>query len=276
MASQATALPGFDVLSASGPDAASFLQGQLASDVRALAPGDWQWSCYLTPQGRTQSVFALFRAGADEFLLAVPGAMAEAVRERLARFRLRSKVELAIDPERRVAGELDVADGAPSVADAHVAAMPGSRRLIVRGGMAPTSDADVSARWRLADIANGVPVLTAAVTDGHTPQALSLARLGAYSVKKGCYPGQEIVARTHFLGRSKRALARFGGASDSLPAPGTELLGGAASEPAGTVISAAAKGSHGFEVLAVVRDGLSSLRLPGSPDTPLEPLPFDD
>ena len=79
----ANLLPGYGVLRASGPDADAFLHAQLASDVRALTPGAWQWSCYLTPQGRTQSVFVLFRAAASEFLLAAFGVPAISLRGRL-------------------------------------------------------------------------------------------------------------------------------------------------------------------------------------------------
>ena len=263
MTPQASALPGFGVLRASGPDAAAFLQAQLASDVRSLDPGERQWSCYLTPQGRTQSVFVLFRTGADEFLLAVPGGLGEAVRERLTRYRLRSKVELALDAEWHVAGAFDGGDH------------PGGRALRVTREALSDASPETGARWALGDIAAGVPVLTAAVTDGHTPQALSLDRLGAYSVKKGCYPGQEIVARTHFLGRSKRALARFECPSDHVPAPGDEIVAGASREPAGTVISAAAKGSRVTELLATLREGQSGLALRGVPEARLVALEFE-
>jgi len=271
----ANLLPGYGVLRASGPDADAFLHAQLASDVRALAPGAWQWSCYLTPQGRTQSVFVLFRAAASEFLLAVPGELAEAVRERLARYRLRSKVELTLDPQWRVAGALPGCDRGSVGADALVAEIPGSRSLCVTREPLPAAGPDTIARWALADIATGVPVLTSAVTDGHTPQALSLDRLAAYSVKKGCYPGQEIVARTHFLGRSKRALARFECAADALPAPGSELVAGGSNEALGTLISAAHRGSGAIELLAVVRFGHTGMHLAGASENLLQALSFE-
>ena len=274
MTQSASALPGFGVLRASGPDAAVFLHAQLASDVRALEPRDWQWSCYLTPQGRTQSAFLLFRAAPDEFLLAVPGDLAAPVHERLSRYRFRSRLELALDPEWQALGALE--PGAPGDPrdGTLVAALPGSRRLLLARGARAGIDPDAALRWQLADIEHGVPVLTAAVTDGHTPQALSLDRLAAYSVKKGCYPGQEIVARTHFLGRSKRALARFEFESESPPAPGTDVVAAASAEPAGTVISAARKGSRAIELLATMREGRSGLHLAGRPETALRSLAF--
>ena len=268
-------LPGCDVLRASGPDAAAYLQAQLASDVRALEPGNWQWSCYLTPQGRTQSAFVLFRPGPEEFLLAVPGGMAEPVRERLVRYRFRSKVELVVDPEWRVAGAFGAAPASAHGGRACAAAIPGARHLLVARAEAREPDAAAADRWLLADIATGVPVITAAVTDGHTPQALSLDRLAAFSVKKGCYPGQEIVARTHVLGRSKRTLARYACDADSPPPPGAGLVAGPAGDAAGTVISAACKGPRAIELLATVREGLAGLHLAGAPEAPLRPLDFE-
>ena len=266
-------LPDYDVLRAEGPDAAAFLQAQLANDVRSIGPSGWQWNCYLTPQGRVQSVFPLFLAGSDVFLLAIPGGLAQAVRERLARYRLRSRLELAVDPGYVVGGSFG--DDAPdAVADAYSAELPGSRRLVVAPGARAPEDAEALARWRVADVETGIPVLTAAVSDAHTPQALSLSRLGAYSVKKGCYPGQEIVARTHFLGRSKRALVRFESDDDGPPAPGVELVSCSGNEPVGTVISAAAKAGRGFALLAVVRENHASVRVAGASEAPLRVLEF--
>ena len=266
-----TSLPGYGVLRASGPDAASFLQGQLANDVAALATGAWQWNCYLTPQGRVQSVFPLFRIEDDSFLLAVPGDLAGALRERLSRYRLRSKLELELDPGWRAYGTFGAAAAAPGT---QVAELPGSRRLLVTRAATGEVEPAALARWLGADVAAGIPVLTEPVADTHTPQALSLDRLAAYSVKKGCYPGQEIVARTHFLGRSKRSLGRYCGSAESLPPPAAELVAADSGELAGSVISAAAKAGRGFELLAVVREGYAGLRVSGPAGTLLEALAF--
>mgnify|MGYP003511505905 CR=1 FL=1 len=89
--------------------------------------------------------------------------------------------------------------------------------------MSTATETAGDAAWELADIDDGVPWIHPAVADRETPQALGLERLGAYSVHKGCYPGQEIVARTHFLGRSKRSLLRFRASSSEVPAPGDAL-----------------------------------------------------
>jgi folate-binding protein YgfZ len=276
-------LPDYGVLTAVGPDSIAFLQAQLANDVRALAQGDWQWNCYLTPQGRVQSVFPLLRAGLDRLLLIVPGNMAEPVRERLGRYRLRSKVALEVDSSWSVFGELgDAHTTSPpktmAVESANperwTLAIPGSRHLIaVRE---PTVEAIPAAlsEWRRRAIAEGIPELTGKVSDQFTPQALSLERLPAYSVKKGCYPGQEIVARTHFLGRSKRALARLRGAFSDVPEPGAEVASADATTVLGTVIAASALAGSGFEALAAVREDGDSPTALGLAGGPVERLAF--
>ena len=110
----------------------------------------------------------------------------------------------------------------------------GARTL--RIGTAPAIDAaDALARWKAFDLAHGLPRLTASQAEQWTPQMLSLERLGAFSVKKGCYPGQEIVARTHFLGQVKRGLSLF--EADGEVMPGAEVRNG--EHVLGTVVSVA-------------------------------------
>src|SRR5690606_15176201 len=106
---------------------------------------------------------------------------------------------------------------------------------VCQGCSAPTDD-DALARWRAYDIAHGLPRPGPATLDAFTPQQLSLDRLRAYSVRKGCNPGQEIVARTHFLGQAKRGLALLG--CGEVPAPGAQVM--EADRGIGTVVAAAA------------------------------------
>lgn len=224
-------LPAMGALRVEGRDAAAFLQSQLAGDLRALADGGRQWNCYLTPQGRTQSVFVLERETPERFRLYVPEGMAGAVAERLKRYVLRSKASLALE-------------------------------------VVPPADPAVEAARRLHCIALGVPLLDASVADQFTPHALSLERWAAFSTTKGCYPGQEIVARTHFLGRSKRALARLAG-DGGKPAAGAKLADG------GTIVCAEGTPT-GFEALAVLHEDAASdsLRFDASIATNLRRVDF--
>src|SRR5690606_32836225 len=122
----------------------------------------------------------------------------------------------------------------------------GGARTLRIGPEAAAQDAGSAARWRACDLAHGLPRLDPAQREQWTPQQLSLDRLRAYSVKKGCYPGQEIVARTHFLGQAKRGLVRLQGAA--VAGPGEVAAGdGASNRPIGQVICAS-----GDEALAVM------------------------
>ena len=212
----------------SGRDALAFAQAQFANDVSLLVDDAWQWSLWLSPKGRVIALFALLRLGPESLLLWLPDAVAAQLAEQLLRFRFRSKLEITPLPHVSIAGSF-----ASPVA--HGFAAEGSRAAITRGAggdwrqivldlgasqdrtlllraetdATTQSDPGTDARWRLQDIAHGLPRLGPEQVEAYTPQMLGLERLRAFSVKKGCYPGQEIVSRTHFLGQAKRSLQRF-------------------------------------------------------------------
>jgi len=272
-----TRLDDYSVVQAEGPQARDFLQAQLASDVSTLVPGAWQWSCYLTPQGRVQAVFPLLCIAHDRYLLPVARGMASDVLGRLGRYRLRSKLTLSAPDDLCVWATWSPPVGGPDAgASWGLQPFAASSARMVLGPPATDDTADATWRWRLECIAHGVPELAAAASDQHTPQGLSLDRLGAYSVKKGCYPGQEIVARTHFLGRAKRESRRLRGALGDVPAIGARIESCIDGSPLGSVIAACGTGCGGFELLAVLTSSLPNdvrMRIESRPDdTPLEAL----
>jgi folate-binding protein YgfZ len=246
-------LSGFEVLAVDGPQAGAFLQAQLMNDVAALAVGRWQWNGWLTPKGRVVALFALLRVGEDAFRLVLPDVPAEELRAALARYVFRAKVALRVEAGLACAAGF-AADGARRDA---VAACDGgwvidlsgdaaARRLwLLPPAACAAADPGTDAAWREADLRHGLPRLSAAQREAWTPQMLSLQRLHAFSVKKGCYPGQEIVARTHFLGQAKRGLELVAGAGleegAALTAPDGAALG--------TIVST---GRAGTLALAVV------------------------
>lgn len=212
--------PGFfplddhSVLALEGPEAIAFAHAQFSSDVAALAVGHWQWSTWLTAKGRVLAVFALLRTGEHALRLVLPDVDAAELADALRRYVFRRKVTLAARPDLRVAGAFaapaqargpllagDEANGLEL--DYGTAALP--RTLRLAGGPGATEPASTEA-WSVADLRLGLPRLPPSQREQWTPQQLALDRLAAFSVKKGCYPGQEIVARTHFLGRAKREL----------------------------------------------------------------------
>lgn len=246
---QVFALPGQRLIALEGRDAAVFAQAQFMNDVKGLADGHWQWSGWLTPKGRVIALFALLRLSDQRIWLAVPDADAGALALALRRFVFRSKVAIELREDRVIEGRFGAPEQAAGVAVAgdaedwleiDLSGEGGARALrIVPVAQAAAADAALAAQWALADLRHGLPRLPASQAEQWTPQQLSLDRLRAYSVKKGCYPGQEIVARTHFLGKAKRGLALFAG-----PAPveaGAEVRGESAA--LGTVAASASDGA---------------------------------
>lgn len=220
------ALPDIAVVTLSGRDAVAFAQAQFMSDVAALAPGHWHWSGWLTPKGRVIALFAVLRGDVESLYVLLHDADPAAFVSSLQRFVFRSKVMIGIDRDAHVSGALRI----PSVARGHEAHIDGDAieldlgtdahpRTLQVGPTAAPSDPDAHARWRALDMAFGLPRLPADQADSWTPQQLSLDRLRAFSVRKGCYPGQEIVARTHFLGQVRRGLVALR-APDAAPRVG--------------------------------------------------------
>lgn len=221
-------LPEQAVVSLHGADAATFAQAQFMNDVAALPDRHWHWSGWLTPKGRVQALFALLKFDARTLWLLLPDGDAQTLADALQRFVFRSKVKLQVRDDLHVAGAF--AAGSASAArfegDAERGVQldmsgDGGARSLWIGTEACAEDTDAVRRWQAFDLRHGLPRLPASQREHWTPQQLSLSRLQAYSVKKGCYPGQEIVARTHFLGQAKRGLVLLQGAA--APAAGSEV-----------------------------------------------------
>ncbi len=234
------ALPLPQLIEITGPDAVAFAQAQFASDVHALANGHWQWSAWLSAQGRVRAFFHLLRDDDKSLRLLLRGGSAVRLRDALARYVLRAKLQLRVIEDVQTClieqrSDSDRADALPAgnsidtVAQSTRIALPGStpRWLLLRATSAAAIDTDSSlaarTRWALADIDAGIVTLDAALEEKLLPDWIGLGELGATSVSKGCYPGQEIVARLHFKGGNKRWLHRIAFRSDVLPAPGMPL-----------------------------------------------------
>lgn len=207
------ALPDHAVVTFQGPDAAAFAHAQFANDVTALAPGQWQWNAWLTPKGRVIALFALLRLDAETLWAVLPDLPVEDFITPLQRFVFRRKLKITARPDLRVAGTVGTAAGAEGARFGERDGALWLDRSSERGarswwiGQAESTQASTdSGDWLIQDLRDGIPRLPADQREQWTPQQLSLDRLQAYSVKKGCYPGQEIVARTHFLGKAKRGL----------------------------------------------------------------------
>lgn len=273
-------LPPTAVLRIQGEDAQAFLQGQTTCDMRQVTATQSSLGALCNPQGR---VIATFRVVRDEvgFLLLLAADLAEKVAERLKVYVLRSKVEIKTSDLAVFGVTLIDSDSLPGILEAlpeprgaavrthgiHWLRMPSpGKRLLALGEvetaramwlrLVETLEASESQAscWQLMDIRAGLPTVTAATSEEFLPQMLNLDKLGAISFDKGCYTGQEVIARTHYRGQVKRRLYRARLASPHTPVPGAKLV--AEDETVSQVVNAAAA-DPGQEILAVVRCDLA-------------------
>jgi folate-binding protein YgfZ len=207
------------VLALRGPDTARFLQGQLAADIESLAPANSCFTGLHNPQGRVIALIALARVSHEEFLAVLPRELVSAVLQRLNRYVLRARVRLADESGNlRVLG-LDSGDAGGIIP---IARIEWRGRALVVADQAPgvTQDPKALAAWEGADIAAGIPQVYARTSEQFIAQMLNLDLLGGISFDKGCYTGQEIIARAHYRGRVKRRLQRWRHAGAAALAPG--------------------------------------------------------
>jgi folate-binding protein YgfZ len=228
-------LSGPVVVRFSGADTHAFAQAQFSNDLRPLTDGQWQWSSWLTAKGRVISVFQLLRIDDQQLLAIFHDGDGANVAEALRRFVFRRKVSIAVEADWAISARFAAPTDARSDTfhtyptgmlelDQGSAALPRTLRLEATSEIQPFAAQEQDAfalAWRQADLRLGLPRLDASQVEVWTPQQLGLDRLNAVSVKKGCYPGQEIVARTHFLGKAKRSLQLL--ACSHAVAPGTQV-----------------------------------------------------
>lgn len=285
-----------------GADAGTFLQGQLSCDVEGLAPDQATLGCYCTPQGRMLANFLLWRDG-DALRVALAGDVSSAVEKRLRMFVLRSKVEIAnIDAQLVLLGvagsggvrALQEAIGTVPAKPMDLRSVDGVTAVRLRGEQllvaAPAQHAPElwqqlcatltpigTAAWQWLDIIAGVPLVTGPTQDRFVPQMANLELIGGINFRKGCYTGQEVIARAQYRGKVKRRmyLAHVVGAEAHA---GDEVVGGG--EPTGgMIVNAAPSPEGGYDVLAVLQDAAvaaGDLRL-GAADGPqleIRALPY--
>lgn len=253
-------LDDFGVLRIQGPDTLRFLQGQLSNDMELLQPRQSLLAGLHNPQGRTVAVLRLFALAANDVLVVLPRDLAAPVLSRLRRYVLRAKLTLGDEsPAWGVVGVRTPAPEAPAIASGVAACVDGSasRWMLVmpHPGIAGNIQLPAGTRalsrgeWRQADIAAGLPQVYAATSEAFVAQMLNLDCVSAVSFRKGCYTGQEIIARAHYRGRVKRRMQRFRVRAHAVPAPGdTGRLGDGRSF---VVVDATPSGEAAIELLAV-------------------------
>jgi folate-binding protein YgfZ len=285
------ALPDLGCIAIRGDDARTFLHAQLARDIAALDQRSAPLAGWHDARGRVRALFRVLPLP-DGWLLLTPRDAIDSAIGRLRMYVLRARVTLTSAPDWHVAA-LVGGDGAALAALGVTQSLPrdgvavrDSLRFVRLGPEAVLAVGEAAALETLArqlpagsqdlawlsEIRLGLPAITAALAERFVAQMLNLDLLGAVSFDKGCYPGQEVIARVHNLGSVKRRMRRYALSSPSPPAPGTSVLG-ADGAAAGEVVRAAATGS-GVELLAVVEHSRRHALTIGDPRRPLLELPL--
>jgi hypothetical protein len=276
------ALSHLGLIKAHGADTLTFLQGQLTNDVYQVSYEYGQLTAYCSLKGRVLALFRLFQRDAG-YYLATLREQVEPMIKRLRLFILRSQVRLedasdelpgiglsGPNAARLLASALGRApagvDSVVQSAELTAIGLPGEQPRFALYGpverlqplwqtLAREATPSGPEAWRLLDICAGLPTVYAATADTFVPQMINLQLLGGISLKKGCYVGQEVIARTHYLGQLKRRMVRLHIDSDEPPQPGARLRASAQGddEPsAGQIVDAARHPDGGFEALAVL------------------------
>jgi hypothetical protein len=269
----------FGILKISGEEAQSFLHNLFSSDVKALTPQHALRSSFNTAKGRTLATFLIWRTGADYFLQ-LPLELTATIQKKLSMYVLRAKVKIEDASDEVVSLGLSGAH-AQEVLGKLFGELPQMNLGIIsteQGRVMRISDTrwqiDATAEqasalwdtlvqhaqpvgspcWDWLDIRAGIPVILPQTQEQFVAQMLNLDLIGAVNFKKGCYPGQEIVARMQYLGKLKRRMYLAHLDSTDNPQPGDELFSAdMEGQASGMIVNAAPAPSGGYDVLAVVQ-----------------------
>jgi hypothetical protein len=260
----------------SGGDIREFLQGQFTNDVTQITPERSQLSSFCSPKGRMLALFRIFQRGDDLYLM-LPRERLAATLKRLSMFVLRAQVTLSDASDELliagIAGDCAAAllpqapadtDASSTVGELTVIRLGGDRdRFLVVGNAAPlqawwqqaatqATPASVDC-WPLLDIRAGIPSVVESTTEAFVPQMANLQLINGVSFTKGCYTGQEVVARMQYLGTLKRRMYRVRIDTSDCPAPGSELFSASSEsgQGAGRVVDARPSPEGGCEALVV-------------------------
>ncbi len=269
----------FGVIKVSGDEAKGFLHNLFSSDVNAMTPGLAQLSSFNTAKGRALATFLIWQTGTDYFLQ-LPQSLRAAIQKKLSMYVLRAKVKIEDASDSLVCLGLS-GPSAAALLQARFPALPqnpldavhhdGSSlirlaadrfQLNTTPQLAPALWQQLctaakpagSPCWDWLNIRAGIPVILPQTQEAFVPQMANLDLIGAVNFKKGCYPGQEIVARMQYLGKTKRRMYLAHVDSDVVPQAGNELFSmEAEGQACGMIANAQAAPDGGFDVLAVIQ-----------------------
>lgn len=291
------------LLQAVGDDAGVFLHNLLTNDIKGIAPDGVQRAGFCTPKGRLLADFLVWRESGG-FLLQLSADILPGILKKLSMYVLRSRVKLTDAGAERVVIGLSGPDadtllreiGATPPAPMRATPFPGGVvvglaercfQLVLQAAGAPALWRQLSTRarpvgiaaWQWLDIAAGIPRITAPTQEQFVPQMVNFELVGGVSFKKGCYPGQEIVARTEYLGKIKKRMVRARLAEGAATAGDPVYAPETGEQACGSIVITAPSPSGGTELLMVLpssaaKSGEVHLGTPNGPQLSLLELPY--
>jgi folate-binding protein YgfZ len=289
------ALPHLGVIRVTGEDAAKFLHGQLTQDFALLPPGQARLAAFCNAKGRMLASFIGVRRSDGDILLVLSRDLLEPTLKRLSMFVLRAKAKLSDASAQFVLCGLAGAAATAAVPQAEpwsqsdqgaatavrlypAAGQPRALWLAPAGTPAPAGAELQTDLWQWGEVLSAVATLSAPVAEAFVPQMLNYESVGGVNFKKGCYPGQEVVARSQFRGTLKRRA--FVVHSPQLLAAGQEVFHEAdADQPCGTVVQAAPAPQGGWDAivslqLSATAGGALHAQAPDGPPLIVQALPY--
>ncbi|MGH6611106.1 MAG: YgfZ/GcvT domain-containing protein [Burkholderiaceae bacterium] len=277
-------LPELGIIAVTGADAVSFLQSQLTNDVTRLRPDQMQLTGYCTPKGRLLATFHQWRAD-DTIFLRAPRELVPSLVKRLSMFVLRAKAKVSDVSDQWLTygllGPVDIAADGLRV-DRVLPTPTGKERFLLTAPVgSPLPAANIAQaqadRWWLSEIEAAVPTVFAATQERFVPQMINFEVLGGVDFKKGCYPGQEVVARSQYRGKLKRRMNIAHVDATGVQAA-ADVFASGSEQPVGTVV-VAAPSDNGSELLFEapvdqVESGSLHLQSSDGPQLTLRPLPY--
>ena len=203
-------LSNLKVLHFSGADTADFLHNQVSADVLALSHGESTFACYCEPKGRVLALMLIAKSddasSTNDYLVIVSRSLAATIATRLKMYVIRAKVNIEIMEDVSIAGVQSNGE-LPSSAEQLTTITPpdsNSSYVLTEDSSNLSTSSDEINKWKLSELQKGINWLCPETSAQFLPQMLGFDQLGAVNFRKGCYPGQEIVARIHYLGKVKR------------------------------------------------------------------------
>lgn len=269
----------FGILRASGEDAQSFLQNLLSNDIREVGTTHAQLSSLNSPKGRMQATMLIWRDG-DDYRLQLPRVLCEPIRKKLSMYVLRAKVKISDTSDEIISLGLSGSNAQeilsrqfgelPQLPLGFITTEQGSvikisdtrfqinitaqQASILWSTLSQNAQPVGSVCWDWLNIRSGIPVILPQTQEQFVPQMANFELIGGVNFKKGCYPGQEIVARMQYLGKLKRRMYLAHLDSNEAPQPGDELYSAEMEgQASGMIANVAPAPQGGYDILAVVQ-----------------------